>query len=350
MSKKDDLIRKKRAEQNKYINIHSFLSDNYPMTYIIGARGVGKTIHAFSEFIRDCAQHDTKFIYLRRYQTEIDELGIDLPLISELSGYDVTRDVIKDETGRTADCLLADGKVVCYLQALSVAGKYKSNSYKDVEMIVYDEFIDPKGRELKNEVKLFMNFAMTVYREFGKYKVLFLANATNLYNCYFLEFQILPKGIVTKFKELGIKIVMYQTSAMLDQERNSTVLARQVRLLEGENGSSLSNHFDNEFNDFLTKLDKTCHYKSTLKLSGQLFGLYQSQERNIRVVSSKYNHDAKYQYACSFDDVAPGFPQLQWESYSFLRNAFMANQLYFTDVHTRTMFLKWFKHNNMNME
>lgn len=328
---------------SKYIKPSKFEDQRYPVTFIVGARGVGKTVNSLAENLKRCFNENTQFIYLRRYQTEIDTLGLNLNLLSDLIKHDVTVDIVKDDSGRISKMLLVDEKPVCIMLALSVASKYKSNDYSKVDKIIYDEFIDINGRELKNETFLFINFAMTVFRDFSKYRVLFLSNATDLYNCYFLDLEILPKSRITKFKNKGIKVVMYETSAELETEHNRSILAKQVALIEGENGSSLSNTFDNQFNDFLGKLNNKCEYRQSLRLNKHVYGFYYDKQNLRYIISDKADLTNPNKFACRFDDATNEFKVLDFEQFAKIRGLFKSSQLYFVNEKTRSKFIKYLK-------
>lgn len=329
-------------KQKKFINVEQFEQEEYPVTFIIGARGVGKTISSLSQKLKSNWKNHTMFIYLRRYQSEIETASFNLALLSKLVGHTVTRDWATDKNGKKVDCLLVDNNVVCYLLALSTAAKYKSNDYSDVTEIIYDEFIDPRGRELKNETKLFLNFAMTVFRDFSKYHALFLANATNLYNCYFLDFMVMPKYKITKFSKLGIKIVMYQTSEALNQEHYNSVLGQQVLRLEGEDSSSLANRFDNAFDDFISGLTKYAKYQLTVRLDGVDYGVY--SDVNWIIISTKVDPSYPEKYAMTYDDATNDFTMIDpMQTNSFIA-AFKRGQLRFTDVKSRSKWIRFFKH------
>lgn len=329
-------------KQQKFINVEQFEQAEYPVTFIIGARGVGKTISSLSQKLKSNWKNHTMFIYLRRYQSEIETASFNLSLLSKLVGHTVTRDWSTDKNGKKVDCLLVDNTVVCYLLALSTAAKYKSNDYSSVTEIVYDEFIDPRGRELKNETKLFLNFAMTVFRDFSKYHALFLANATDLYNCYFLDFAIMPKYKITKFSKLGIKIVMYQTSDELNQEHYNSVLGKQVLRLEGEDSSSLANKFDNAYDDFISKLDKYAKYQLTARLDGTNYGIYTDVDQII--ISTKVDPLYPEKFALTYDDATNDFTVIDPMQTSSFIAAFKNGQLRFTDVKSRSKWIKFFKH------
>lgn len=308
----------------KYLNIYDFIQPEFPTTFIIGARGVGKTISAFTQEIKRCYASDSKFIYLRRYQSEIDTLGINIKLISNLTGLDVNIETVKDNNGRHSKMITAgighdeekdfidketgetltkkvrvveNKKNLGYLLALSVASKYKSNDYSNVELIVYDEFIDIRGRELKNEVNLFLNFSMTVFRDFTKYKALFLANATDLFNCYFVGFNMLPKGKITKNKKLGIKIVMYETSSELS-ERNYSPLAKLMNFVSDDD-SSLSNRFSSQ-DGFISRLGKKAECAYIFNFNNEDYGMW--KENDLYVISNKL--DPQCPNKIIFDEVS----------------------------------------------
>lgn len=324
--------------------MEDFESPEFRTTFILGARSVGKTISAISKKLKHGYDNETMYIYLRRYQTEIDTLGINISLISRLVGHDVAREKVKLDNGPTVDMLTVDSQPVMYLLALSVTAKYKSNSFgtdeHPVKEIIYDEFIDQRGRELKNEVFLYTSFAQTVFRNYKDYRALFLANSTDLYNAYFLEFEIMPKSRITKFRDLSVKIVMYQTSKALQEERLSTPLAKMVRKVEGEDSSSLDNVFTNAFDDFLTKLNRHAEQKMIFSYAGELYGYWDNQ--GVPTISKKVNPHGRI-YAMTRGDVRENQPLISESTFSILRGLWEHSHLYFTDTKTRTQMIKYFK-------
>lgn len=327
-------------KKQKYINVEDFQQDNYPYTFIIGARGVGKTISSLKDKIKRYYQSGEMFIYLRRSQTEIETTNFNIQLLDKLTGLKITRGKLGEGRNKP-ECLFVNGQPVAYLLALSTAAKFKSNDYSNVAEIVYDEFIDARGRELKNETKLFLNFAMTVFRDFTKFKALFLANATNLYNCYFLDLEVMPTKRITKFSKLGIKIVMYQMSDELFHEHANSYLGRLVEHVEGENGSSLHNDFDNAYNDFLVSLSNKARYYATLKLNGELYGLY--NDEGAFVITNKVDNSFNRKYAVTLGDTADEYPNVDYKFIQQLISNFKATTLFFTDVKSRSNWIRFFK-------
>lgn len=321
--------------KSKWLQIQDFISDSYATTFVIGARGVGKTISSLVYGIKQSYENNQKFIYLRRFQSEIDTLGLDVNLLSKLTGYDISIDSVKDDSGRRSKMIKAGDKPVGYLLALSVASKYKSNSYSDVFLIIYDEFIDIRNRELKGETNLFLNFAMTVFRDFKKYKALFLANATNIFNAYFIDFNIFPKSRITKDKSLSIKIVMYQASAELD-ERLKTPLARQVEALNDD--ADLHNRFQFDETGFIKKQTKQAKCIKIIRFEGIDYGLWKS--KGYFTLSEKF--DPTTIDKVSIDEIKEGY---FYDKGGLLKcaNLLKMNRLTFSNLITRGKCIKEMK-------
>lgn len=329
-------------EKSKYINVLDFMQPEYQTTYIVGARGVGKTISSIAESIKHCYENDQKFVYLRRRQTEIDNLGLNLKLLSDLTGCDIHFKTVKDkDTGRKTKMITAtkDNKTkdVGYVLALSTSAYLKSTAFSNVWLIIYDEFIDPNGRELKNEVNLFMNFAMTVFRNFDDYKGLFLANATNIFNPYFVKYNMLPKGTITKSRYLKMKIVMYKTSASLTKSREESALVRMYNVANGCNNSDISNKFATKVG-FIHKLSGSAVPKATYLLGDTEYGLW--KQKRMMIISDKVEPSLKKKIAV--DELTSGYV---YDTYAilFIADWLSKGNLYFSNESVRGVWLQFLK-------
>lgn len=326
---------------NKYINVTDFIDDKYPTTFILGARGVGKTISSFVESIKHCYEHDQTFVYMRRTKTEIDTLGLNLPLISELSGYDVDLAVVKDKTtGRRSKMITAKKgkktKNVGYLVPLSIAANYKSNAYINPWIVIYDEFIDIRGKELKNEPNLFVNFCSTFFRD-SPYRALFLANATDLFNIYFVQFKIMPKGRVTKFKKLGIKIVMYENDNYI---KNKDKPLNKLFTLLNEDSPELTNKFI-QTEGFVKKLEKGAKNVSIIRMGDTDYGLWTND--GTMTISPK--HDPGLKQKIVVDGLCSGY--IFDASYLLgIVDDLRRGRMFFDTEYTRGVWLKYLKSAN----
>lgn len=297
--------------------------------------------------INEFLQTGKRGIYMRRYDTEIERTAVDMNLIGKLTGTEVAREKVKIN-GVFTDVITVNEEPAIYMIALSVAGKFKSNAFPNISFIGMDEFIDMNGRELKDETNKFLQFAMTVFRDMSQFKAVFVANSTNLFNCYFLDLEILPTATITRNKDLGVKIVMYKTSEELQQEQLSSKLARIVQHIEGDEGSSLTNTFKGNFDTFIRKLGKNDKYLGTYKLNDTLYGAYKHESDVI--ISSKADPNFKFKLALSYGDVDEEFALVDWEKYQTLRQMFLRQHVFFTDIRTRTIFMKRFKKSSLMLD
>lgn len=305
------------------------------------------TISGFVSMINEFLETGKRGIYMRRYDTEIERTAIDMNLIGKLTGTEVAREKVKIN-GVFTDVITVNEEPAIYMIALSVAGKFKSNAFPNISFIEMDEFIDMNGRELKDETNKFLQFAMTVFRDMSKFKAVFVANATNLFNCYFLDLEILPTATITRNKDLGVKIVMYKTSEELQKEQLSSKLARIVQHIEGDEGSSLTNTFKGNFDTFIRKLGKNDKYLGTYKLNDTLYGAYKHGSEVI--ISPKADPNFKFKLALSYGDVDEDFALVDWERYQTLRQMFLRQHVFFTDIRTRTIFMKRFKKSSLMLD
>lgn len=173
----------------KYTNCYKKVTSSDFFLYIfIGGRGIGKTYSMLSE----TRKHNKNIIYLRRNDTELkfccssaknpykkinsnNQLKIEL----DSHGDDV---YIVDRTDEDNE------KIIGYAGALSTAGKFRGSDYSDVDIVVFDEFIDKNGRNLiKNEFINFCDLLETINRnreldDEEPIKVVLLSNANTIDN------------------------------------------------------------------------------------------------------------------------------------------------------------------------
>ena len=175
------------TNKSMFYNGGELLSKNRLMNFVIGNRGGGKTYHWKVRSIKDFLEHGHQFIWIRRYNTELENIKKWYDDIQhEFEGHDleVTKKHIK-----------IDGKIAGYIGALSTSQRLKSNSYPLVNKIIFDEFLIDKGslRYIKGEVELMLELIETIFRHRdNNNKVIFVANAISIVNPYFTYFNIKP--------------------------------------------------------------------------------------------------------------------------------------------------------------
>ena len=196
-----------------YYDYGPVLSRNALFSFVVGGRGLGKTYGFKHWAIRDWIRSGAEFVYLRRYKTELTAKQTFFADIGhEFPDYEFRVE------GNTAQARPAvpDGEknelpwqTMGYFVSLSTALTKKSMAYPKVTKICFDEFIIERGhiRYLPDEVKAFLEFYSTVDRWKDKTRAIFLANSVSIYNPYFIEWSIEPKGSVWYRRKQGDIVV-----------------------------------------------------------------------------------------------------------------------------------------------
>lgn len=156
---------------------------------VLSNRGGGKTFHFTRWAIDDYKKKKKQCVWVRRYQTEIDEMLLNGKFFDAVREY-----YPDDELTIEGNLGYINGEVFIYFIALSTSRQLKSNNYPFVNKIIYDEFIIDKGRitYLKSEVEVFLDLFETVARMRTDVRAVLLANAITIVNPYFLFWNIKP--------------------------------------------------------------------------------------------------------------------------------------------------------------
>lgn len=205
---------------NKYYDKSQLLGYNKLFSFVIGARGIGKTYQFKSWAISDYLTHRKTAWWVMRYKTEIDKITKDGRFFADvLEKYPSCEFKIDGPTGylRRADSSVWDPFI--NFQALSESA-IKAISDPECNKIIFDEFIPLPGiRYLNNEVERFLEFYFTISR--GRdLRAFFLANNVTSVSPYFTYFRIKPGNLeFTQAPEIVIQNA--RTEAFSDSMRNT---------------------------------------------------------------------------------------------------------------------------------
>lgn len=191
-----------------YIDFDRLLKeDRSVLKFIIGARGIGKTFGALKYMI----DHDIRFIFLRRTQTQVDLIKSDdmnpFKSLYRVLGkdYSFTMQAINKYVSGVYRIDPDDaearpyGNPIGYIMALSTISNLRGFDASDVEYILYDEFIGEKHEKaISGEGTAFLNAIETVGRnreiEGGDpLRIIAMSNSTNLANPIFVELKLITK-------------------------------------------------------------------------------------------------------------------------------------------------------------
>lgn len=305
---------------DKYWDIKRTLSHNCLFNFIVGCRGAGKTYGALKfcieKYLKERAVGNVwQFVYVRRYKTELEKLTtcrngrIFRAVQKEFPEYSLKAEsnvmYIKGKG-------IPEWEVIGYAVPLTVAKIYKSDSFPDVKMLVFDEFIiENRGsyHYLKDEVGAFLDFYETVGRPGTDHEdvvAFFLSNAISISNPYF-EYFGLCRPYDSEFKKFGNdKDILVQDvkSELLQDDKHAS---RFGRLIAGSAYASYA--IDNEWlldnNDFIEKKNSRCQYRMSIRYKDTWLGVWFDDLQCVYFVSGDVDLQYPVKFSATTDDHQP---------------------------------------------
>ncbi|MBO5712589.1 MAG: phage DNA encapsidation protein [Clostridia bacterium] len=266
-----------------YYSPAPLLSQKCIFNYVIGNRGGGKSFSGKVLAINRFKKKGKQFIYLRRYQTELDEI----------TDYfaDVRFKFPEDKLEQKGSNLYINGELAGYMIALSKSMSLKSNPYPLVTTIIFDEFIIDKGRlpYLKNEPQLLEEFYDTVDRSRDETVVLAFGNAISIVNPHFVYFGVYPdlNKRFTKDKEKSVCIEFYFNEEFIAKKK-ATRFGQSIS--QREYGQyNLYNKFLRDSDSFIKKRPATANYKLyQFVIEGVKYSLWQDVKYQCYYIDNNY--------------------------------------------------------------
>lgn len=276
------------------------LSYNCLFNIIIGNRGSGKSYGWKKRAIKNFLEKGHEFVYLRRYREELettaDTYFNDVLANNEFPDIDVTY---------SGGVYLINGKIAGYAMSLTKAKDYKSIAFPNVWLIIYEEFlIEDNGyaRYLKNEVKQFLNFYMSIDRYRGCI-VAFLANATTMVNPYTMYFDLsLPYG--SNFVRKGEILLQLVQDEEFIKEKKQT---RFGKLIEGTEFAeyAIENKFLYDSKTFIMKKTEKCYYFFSFVYNNVTYGVWKDNHEGKIFISADVDPSCLICYSITIEDHKP---------------------------------------------
>ena len=267
---------------NIFYNIAGLLSQRAVINFVIGNRGGGKSFSGKRLCINRFKKTGAQFVWVRRYQTEIDTLTDFFADIKDLYP--------EDELSVEGNTCYINGEPAGWLIALTTSQKLKSVAFPAVTTIIFDEFIIDKGKigYLKNEVQVFLELFETIARMRDNVTAIFFGNAISVVNPYFVYFGVTPDLNKRFTKRNGICIEFYFNEEFV-KKKASTRFGKLI------SGTSYGEY--NMLNKFLRDTDSFILDKrpegATVKiqqfiLDGERFSLWQDLKRGQWYIDNSY--------------------------------------------------------------
>lgn len=339
-------------DDNGYINMSDIIKQGIPFNFIVGGRGTGKTYGA----IKYCMDEDIKFIYMRRTDTIVQtlinsEFSPINPVAKDENKLVTTQKINKYITGFYYAILDENGKTRPETGApfgcavgLSVVGNMRGWDASDYQILIMDEFIAEKHEHyIKNEAEVFFNAYETINRnrelKGGKpLRVLFLANANDLTNDYFLTLKLIDKAdqMIKKNQQYyidmnrGVTIYLLHNSPISEKKLHTAL----YKLTSDTDYSAMALN-----NDFV--------YEDRGRGASRPLSEYRAVVRVGELVIYKHKSDISY-YAClHLTGNCKTFGTTETEltrftsSYHYLWTAYLQNNIVFETYTCEALFRKY---------
>lgn len=273
------------------------LSHNKILNMVLSNRGGGKTFHMTRWGIDDFKKTKRQCVWVRRYQTEIDEM------ILNGKFFDAVREYYpNDELTIDGNLGKVNGEVAFYFIALSTSRQLKSNNYPFVNKIIFDEFIIDKGRVayLKNEVEVFLDLYETVARTRDNVRAVLLANSITIVNPYFLFWNIKP-DTEKRFTVSGQVCVELFTDADFVAAKQKS---RFGQLVKGTRYSAyaIENKWLLDTDTFIEQKTKDAEFMLGMKYNGIMYGFWVDYRVGLIYVNKQYDPSSYSLFCLQKDD------------------------------------------------
>lgn len=273
------------------------LSHNKIMNMVLSNRGGGKTFHFTRWGIDDFKKNGNQCVWVRRYQTEIDEMLLNGKF------FDAVRDYYpNDELKVEGNLGLVNGEVAFYFIALSTSRQLKSNNYPRVNKIVFDEFIIDKGRVtyLKAEVEVFLDLYETVARMRDNVRAVLLANSVSIVNPYFLFWNIKPDTRKRFTVQGQVCVELFTDADFIDQKKKT----RFGQLVNGTRYGeyAIENQWLLDRNTFVEEKTPEAEFMMGMKYNGVMYGFWVDYRKGLIYANKQYDPSSYSLYCLTRDD------------------------------------------------
>lgn len=238
--------------------------------FIISMRSSGKTI-AMKDKMLNIAKKHHRFVYIRRTATETKSVAMKefFNKLFLLGYHTEFNGLIKFEK----DCFTVENEVIGYVIPLSTSNNSRSMDFINIDAIFFEEFVlmeDDKHKYLKDEVFKFLELYSTIARD-KDIPVYFIGNNIQLYNPYFIYFDIKPPTHgLKKWHDMAVEIWQNKD---LEIEKSKTRFGKLISHTAYGDYSINNNSFETNIN-LIRKMDKGASPLFDFKFNDNLYGVW----------------------------------------------------------------------------
>ena len=211
----------------KFYALDAILEKNAHYNIIIGERSNGKTTAVLRYCLKHYCETGKQTAYIRRFDEDIKggrgenifNNMLALGYLEEFTGGRWTNIIYRGRAWwlacsdpENAGRWITDEQPFCFAFALTKQETYKSNSYPNIDTVVFEEFLTRAAYGyLADEFIIYMNMLSTIIRERDNVKIFMLGNTVNKYAPYFAEMGL---NHVKDMKKGTIDVYSYGDSAL----------------------------------------------------------------------------------------------------------------------------------------
>lgn len=332
--------------ESGYANMKEIISREDVFIFVIGPRGTGKTYGALLHIL----ESGSKFIYLRRTQTEADLVSSAVinpfkKVIEDHKEYEVMTESVNRNMGAFFTEVSGEHAILGYSAALSTFASIRGMDFSDVDLIFFDEFIPEKrARPIKEEFQALMNMYETVNRNrelSGKppVKLVCCANSNDIANPIFIGLEIVNR--IAKMMEKGIEyyrdperqLGVYMLMKSPISERKAETALYKLTKNSDFTQMALENIFDVDTSSVSSRNIR--EYRPVARI-GELV-VYKHKSRSEFYVNCSRSGSVRDVYSTTDVDTKRFI-----NKYSYLYFRYLADDIIFEDVSSLVLFEKYF--------
>lgn len=301
--------------ENIWYSYEKVLSYHAMLNFIIGERGCGKSYNLKTYLLNRFKKKHRKFIYLRRYDTELKKSLKDNEFFKDVA---LDKMFSNDEFEVRGDKFYINKQVCGYAIPLSKASIYKSVPFPDIDIIMFDEFLIDNGtyHYLLDEPEKLLDFIETVGR-LRNIQVFLLGNNISLINPYFDYFNVsVPyNSDIKTFKE-GLILVNYIKNEAYRKVKKESNFGK---LIDGTKYGSYA--IDNEAlkdnNNFIKKKSPKAKFFFNLVINNHTYGVWMDYTSNQMFISKSINNNHPVTITFNYEDHTENTIMLKSKSVFF---------------------------------
>lgn len=326
-----------------HYNYKKTLSYQANLNLIVSERGFGKTYGFLEAFTNNFIKHKEEFIYLRRFQSEIDKVS------GKLFAKHLDNQAFPEDFGITYKngIYYGNSQPFCYMIPLTKEGHIKSVPMPKVKYILYDEFLITNRSQhyIPNEPFQLLSFIDSIYRDRDPH-VYLCGNASSRTNPYFEYFNIhLPHNSEYALFKNNTILVHYSQNKAYQESRKQTKFGKMISGTSYGN-YSIDNSFMNDNFSFIAKKPSKAWLFACLYINQHNYGLWIESGSGNMYISQAYDPKNPRCFAITPTDHtetarlatvrnSPWFKKMI-ECYRY-------NQLYFENINVKNYVLKAIK-------